>query len=232
VTPSEATQDTGDRYRTRAGALTLFRIANPDVPQPALPEEETDFVAEQLERWLDGCPDGPFEFGDGETGDPLTALLDGWCSTEIHEIAARGEAPEWLRLGIAPLAAAARLEFQLPQGETEPIVPLDVEAAFLLTLPLLELPEEVEGTCRLTVPVHGPRPELAGVIVLAQAGEIASISTDLSMDSGNFATAPPAAWIDTLIDPEVAAVDFAGDPQFALSLLHGLHEALFAVEVG
>lgn len=232
MTYREATQDTGDRYRARAGALTLFRIANPDAPQPTLPEEDVEFVAEQLERWLDGCPDGPFELGDGESEEPLEALLDGWCSTEIHDRAARGDAPEWLRLGIAPLAAAARLEFQLPQGETAPIAPLDVEAAFQLALPLIELPEELDGTCRLTVPVRGPRPELAGVVVLVHAGEIASISTDLSIDSSNFASAPPAAWIDTLIDPDAASVAWGGDPQFAFSLLHGLHEKLFAVEVG
>lgn len=226
-----ATRRTDDDYRARAGALTLFRIANPEAPQPALPEEDVAFVAEQLERWLDECPDEPLDL-ETEAEDPLTALLDGWCSTEVHELAARGDAPEWLRLGIAPLAAAARLEFQLPAGETAPIVPLDVEAAFLLTLPLIELPEEIDGTCRLTVPVPGRRPELAGVVVLVQGGEISSISTDLSIDSNNFATAPPGAWIDTLIDPEVAAVEWSGDPQFTFSLLHGLHEALFGVEVG
>ena len=82
------------------------------------------------------------------------------------------------------------------------------------------------------MPVRGPRPELAGVVVLVQGGEIASVTTDLSIDSSNFATAPPAAWIDTLIDPEVASVAWGGDPQFAFNLLHGLHEKLFAVEVG
>jgi hypothetical protein len=52
------------------------------------------------------------------------------------------------------------------------------------------------------------------------------------MDSPNFASAAPGAWIDTLIDPSVAAVDFSGDPQFALGLLGGLHEELFGVGVG
>ncbi|HEU4904506.1 MAG TPA: hypothetical protein VFT19_00090 [Solirubrobacterales bacterium] len=223
----------GDEYRGRAGALTLFRIATREEQQPALPEEDEAFVAEQLERWLDGCPHGPLSIGAGyEAGDPLTALLNGWCSTEVHAIAVRGDAPEWLRLAIAPLAAAARLEFQLPQGETAPITPLDVEAAFLLTLPLIELPEEITGTCRLTVPVPGRRPQLAGVVVLVEDGEITSVSTDLTIDSNNFATAPPGAWIDTLIDPEAAAVGYGGDPWFAFSLLHGLHEKLFAVGVG
>ena len=175
MSAGQRTRGSGDAYRTRAGALSLFRIAHPDEPQPALPEEETAFVAEQLERWLDECPDGSLGLGLGlgsgsesESEDPLTALLDGWCSTAIHEIAAGGDAPEWLRHAIAPLAAAARLEFQLPQGETAPIAPLDVEAAFLLALPLIELPEELQGTCRLTVPVSGRPPELAGVVVLVE----------------------------------------------------------------
>jgi len=269
----------GDEYRGRAGALTLFRIATRGERQPALPEEDEAFVAEQLERWLDGCPDGPLEPG-AEAEPALAALLDGWCSTLVHTFAAgpltvhdalaaidgledpacgeqlaameiagllspcededgedgdgemRLAATDWLRRAIGPLAAAARLEFQLPQGETEPIAPLDVEAAFLLALPLIELPEELQGTCRLTVPVSGRPPELAGVVVLVEDGEIASISTDLTIDSNNFASAPPGAWIDTLIDPEVASVDYGGDPQFAFSMLHGLHEVLFAVAVG
>jgi len=79
---------------------------------------------------------------------------------------------------------------------------------------------------------EAPQPELAGAVVLAEAGEIVSVTTDLTIDSGNFATAPPRAWIDTLIDPEVASLSWGGDPQFAFSLLHGLHEKLFAVEVG
>lgn len=258
----------------RAGALALHWIAHPDEPQPALPEEQTAFVAEQLERWLAECPTDPLGFG-VEVEDPLAALLDGWRGGLVHALAPgplripdaltavdrlsedqagkrlaamevaslttlleeeEGEerlAPtDWLRRAIAPLAAAARLEFQLPQGETAPIAPLDVKAAFLLTLPLIELPEEITGTCRLTVPVPGRPPRLAGVVVLVQAGEIVSISTDLSIDSSNFATAPPGAWIDTLIDPEAAAVAWGGDPQFAFSVLHGLHEKLFAVGVG
>jgi hypothetical protein len=216
---------------SRAGALALHRIAHPDEPQPALPEEEVAFVAELLERWLGECPDEPLGLG-SDAEDPLTALLDGWCSTEIHRIAARGDAPEWLRLAIAPLAAAARLELLLPPGETAPIAPADVEAAFLLALPLVELPEELHGSCRLTVRVPGRPPELAGVVVLVEEGELITISTDLTMDSPNFASAGPAAWIDTLIDPSVAAVDFSGDPQFAFRLLYGLHEALFGVGVG
>jgi hypothetical protein len=258
----------------RAGALALRRIADPDEPQPALPEEDTAFVAAVLERWLDECPDDPLGL-DVEVEDPLAALLDGWRAGLVHALAPgpltipdaltavdrldeeqasqwlaemevaglttlrdeeddeeRLAVTEWLRRAIGPLAAAARLEFQLPPGETAPIAPLDVEAAFLLALPLVSLPEEVHGSCRLTVQVPGRPPELAGVVVMAEEGEIVSISTDLTMDSSNFASASPSAWIDTLIDPSVAAVDFSGDPQFAFGLLEGLHEELFGVGVG
>lgn len=273
MTSSQLAREARDEHRQRAGALMLQRVAKPQGPQPSLPAEETAFVAEQLGRWLAECPYDPLSPGPEAEG-ALAALLDGWCSTVVHALAARPlsvaevaaaegtpdegtaaeqiaamesvgllssapggdgelrfEATAWLRHAIAPLAAAARLELQLPQGETAPIVPLDVEAAFLLTLPLVALPEELYGTCRLTVPVPGSPPRLAGVVVRVEDGEFAAISTDLSYDSNNFASAGPRAWIDTLIDPSVAAVDFSGDPQFTLGLLGGLHEALFGTPV-
>jgi hypothetical protein len=157
----------------------------------------------------------------------LTVLLD-----EEEDCEERLAVSDWLRRAVGPLAAAARLEFKLPPGETAPIAPLDVEAAFQLALPLLELPEELDGSCRLTVRVPGNPPELAGVVVVVEEGEIVSLCTDLRMDSPNFASAAPGAWIDTLVDPSAAAVEYSGDPQFALSLLGGLHEALFGVGVG
>ena len=260
---------TGSEYRARAGALTLFCVANPTEPQPALPAEEVHFVASILERWLSACPSGPLALGPG-CGPALAALLGGWSSTVIHALAARpltvaeateavgglshdavrdriaamesvsllavlpGEGDEqrfavtdWLRMAIAPLAAAARMEIRHPPGDTEPIAPLDVEAAFQLTLPLVSLSEELSASCRLTVPVPGRPPRLAGVSVLVEQGEVTSVSPDLAMQSENFATGAPIDWLDTLIDPSLAKVEASGDPQICLGLLDGLHETLF-----
>ena len=58
-------------------------------------------------------------------------------------------ATEWLRAGIAPLIASARLERCNPREDMAPIDNLDVEAGFMLSLPQVELPKERSGVCRL-----------------------------------------------------------------------------------
>ena len=262
---------TGGKFEERAGALTLFRVANPSEPQPQLPEEELEFLVSLLERWLGACPSGSLSLGP-EAAPALEALLGGWCTTVVHALAARpltiartaelvdglseeavgeqiaamvaaglldtlpgrrGEdryaATEWLRTAIGPLAAAARSEARHLAAETTPIDALDVGAAFLLTLELIVLPEEISASCRLTVPIPGRPPRLAGVAVLIERGTITEVSPNLLMDSGNFATGGPLDWIDTLIDPEVAELETGGDPDVTLGLLHGLHERLFGV---
>ncbi len=264
---------TGGKFDERAGALTLFRVANPSEPQPQLPEEELEFLVPLLERWLGACPSGSLSLGP-DAAPALEALLGGWCTTVVHALAARPltiaataelveglseaeaaerigamaavglldtlpgrrsedryAAGEWLRTAIGPLAAAARIEARHLAHETTPIAPLDVEAAFLLTLELIALPEEISASCRLTVPIPGRPPRLAGVAVLIERGTITEVSPNLLMDSGNFATGGPLEWIDTLVDPAVASLKSGGDPEVTLGLLQGLHERLFGVAV-
>jgi hypothetical protein len=143
--------------------------------------------------------------------------------------AERIEATDWLRRAIGPLAAAARLEAAEACGAA-PIDELDVEAAFLLALPLVTgLPEEMSSSCQLTVTVPGRRPRLAGVAVLIDQGEIASVSPDLTLWSDTFASGAALDWIDTLIDPSAAKLDVSGALEVPLALLTGLHEQLFRV---
>jgi len=138
-------------------------------------------------------------------------------------------ASEWLRRGMAPLAAAARLEIAESREDATPIDPRDVEAAFLLTLPLIEgLPEEMCSSCRLTVPMPDPRLGLAGVVVQIEWGRIVSISTDLTIWSDTYASGPPLDWIEALIDPSEARLDAAGALDVPLALVEGLHQELFA----
>lgn len=264
-----ASEVAGNEYGARAGALTLHRVAGPGEPQPAAPAEDTLFVSDQLERWLRDCPAGPL--GPGPESEPvLTALLDGWCSTVVHALAAEPLTPaeaseavegpgrgaveeqikameaagllvarqdtdgewrfaptEWLRLAIAPLAVAARLELRNPGGETAPIAPLDVEAAFLLTVPLLTPPAEAYASCRLLVTVPGRPPRLAGVVVLIEDGLLTAVTADLRMASDTFAAGTPGDWIDTLIDPSLGRVSLEGNLEVLQGLLLGLHEKLF-----
>jgi hypothetical protein len=134
---------------------------------------------------------------------------------------------EWLRLAIAPLAAAARIELRHLRDEATPIAPLDIEAAFRLTLPLVTLSEELSASCRLIVPVPGRPPQLAGVSVLVEHGTVTQISPDLELQSESFAAGSPGDWIDTLVDPAAAKLDAGGDSQVLQGLIMGLHERLF-----
>jgi hypothetical protein len=144
----------------------------------------------------------------------------------------RFAATEWLRMGIAPLAAAARLEHRHPPGDTAPIAALDVEAAFLLTLPLLELPAELSGTCRLAVELdEGVSPSPAGVTARVESGRVVACKLGLDDGTDAWATASAADWLDTVIEPDVKRVRSGGDRRLARTLLHALHQTLFGVPV-
>jgi hypothetical protein len=136
---------------------------------------------------------------------------------------------EWLRRGIGPLAAAARLETAEEREDAAPIDPRDVEAAFLLTLPLTGgLADDICSSCRLTVPMPDPRDGLVGVVVQIEWGRIVSVSTDLTIWSDTYASGPPLAWIETLIDPSESQLDAGGALEVPIALVEALHEELFS----
>lgn len=135
---------------------------------------------------------------------------------------------DWLREAIAPLAIAARLEHRHPPGDTAAIAALDVEAAFLLILPLLELPAEFSGACSLAVELdEGVVPSPAGVTVRVEAGRIASCEVGLDEDADSWASASAPDWLDTLIEPDVKRVSSGGERDLPRRLVYELHETLF-----
>lgn len=139
---------------------------------------------------------------------------------------------DWLRTGIAPLSVAARIERREPQEEMTPIDGFDVETAFLLTLPLLELPADVAGTCRLGVEVvENGQPRLVGAMAQVEDGRVASCAVDLDGRPDAWAIAGPGEWLDTVIAPSARRVMTGGDRLLARVLLDGLHEALFGLPV-
>ena len=139
---------------------------------------------------------------------------------------------EWLRTGIAPLAAAARQELRHPLEDTAPIAALDVQAAFLLTLPLVDLPK-ISGTCSLAVELEeGVAGSPTGVTVQVENGRLISCDVRLDEDVDAWASAPASAWLDTVIDKDTSQVRFGGDRLLASALLQGLHERLFGLPVG
>ncbi|HMJ72185.1 MAG TPA: hypothetical protein VK471_02345 [Solirubrobacterales bacterium] len=135
---------------------------------------------------------------------------------------------EWLRMGIAPLAAAARMELRHPPGDTAAIAALDVEASFLLTLPLLELPAALSGSCSMAVELdEGVSGSPAGVTAQIENGRVVSCEQRLDDDADAWATGSAADWLDTLIEPDVKLVRSGGNDDLPVKLINELHRALF-----
>lgn len=139
---------------------------------------------------------------------------------------------DWLRAGIAPLAIAARLERREPKEGMAPIEALDVEAAFLLTLPLLQLPKELTGVCRLGVNLADDESAgLIGVTAQIEQGRIVSCAPGLDDKANAWAAASAGDWLDTVIEPDAKRVRTGGDRWLARALLDALHKTLFGVPV-
>jgi DNA-binding HxlR family transcriptional regulator len=138
---------------------------------------------------------------------------------------------DWLRQGIAPLAAAAQWERRHMPTETAPITPIDTETAFLLTLPLLRLPSEHSGSCRMGVEVaSGGDRRLAGAIAHVEEGRITSCTVRLNQSADAWALGSATAWLQALIGSGADGLELGGDQRLARALLEGLHEALFALQ--
>lgn len=137
---------------------------------------------------------------------------------------------DWLRFGIAPLGVAARMEHRHPPGDTAPIAALDVEAAFLLTLPLLALPEDLSGSCSLTVDLDDEVSDSpAGITVRVEEGRVVSCEAGIAEDVDTWAAASAGDWLDTVIEPDLEQVRTAGEGALAGALLHELHQTLFGL---
>lgn len=134
---------------------------------------------------------------------------------------------EWLRHGVAPLLVAARWERRHRAAAATPLGRLDTETVFLLALPLLCLPVETAGTCRMAAEIANGDGRLAGVMTVAQNGRIVSSTTELNGKADTWVLGPAAAWLNALIEHDTAKLEIGGDCNLARALLAGLHDALF-----
>lgn len=143
----------------------------------------------------------------------------------------RVQATEWLRRAIAPLAVAARMELRFPPGDTAPVSALDVEAAFLLTLPLLKLSRKgkLSGTCSLAVELdEGVAGSPAGVTARIEGGRVVACEPGIDDDADTWASAGVGDWLDAVIDGDAKRVESGGNRRLAGHLLQKLHRTLFA----
>jgi len=138
---------------------------------------------------------------------------------------------DWLRGSVAPLCVAGRCERRFLE-RTPPITDVEIEAAFLLTLPLVRLPRPTEGTCLLASRTDrgdaDPDPHLAGTTVEVRAGEVSACSVVWEGEPNTWAIGTSDAWLDAVIDGRMEDLRIGGtNPQLACDLAQGLHLALF-----
>ncbi|HEX5927871.1 MAG TPA: hypothetical protein VFY48_00575 [Solirubrobacterales bacterium] len=140
---------------------------------------------------------------------------------------------EWSRRAVAPLCVAGRCERRYLSEETAPITEVEVEAAFMLTLPLAHLPPLSNGACMLAVQTAGDASQehgrhLAGVTVEIRRGEVTSCATEIDQSPPTWALGTAEDWLDVVIEGNLNELRFGGArPQLAVDLVNGLHFALF-----
>lgn len=141
-------------------------------------------------------------------------------------------ATQWLRAGIAPLIASARVERREPRDDVAPIDALDVEAGLLCSLSLVELPKELSGICRLGINLEEDESSrLTGVTARVDQGRVVACEAGLDMKANAWAAGSAGDWLDTVIEPDAELVRTGGDRWLARALLDGLHKSLFGIRV-
>lgn len=121
---------------------------------------------------------------------------------EVQPGAGRGTpygATRWLRHAVVPLACATAWEHRHKHLRAAPIGRFEVEAAFLLAIPLVRVPEGFEGKCRLAVEIKGrEKARLAGVRVCFEEGRVTSCSVRLDGEVSCSVCGSPQAWLGRL----------------------------------
>jgi DNA-binding HxlR family transcriptional regulator len=131
----------------------------------------------------------------------------------------------WLREAVGPLIAAADWETRHTPDGREPLGRVDVEAIFLLALPLVRLTPEATGSCRLVVDLSNDRPDprtLAGAVVAVEQGRPTSCASDLTVETTSTASGSGAAWLSALSGDAGTRISFEGDSALAEALVTGL----------
>lgn len=139
---------------------------------------------------------------------------------------------DWLRRAATPIILAGRWELRHEPGEVAPL-PTEIETAFLLLVPLLELPAAASGWCTLAalVPADASwtgEPEVAGVAVRLEQGKVTSCVPHAGAHAPIWALGSVAQWFDAVVDGNYEGLRFGGArPLLSQRLVREIHERLF-----
>jgi DNA-binding HxlR family transcriptional regulator len=134
---------------------------------------------------------------------------------------------EWARRGVVPLAAAVHCERLHMLKRAAPVTQVDIEAVFMLAMPLVGLPRGTNGLCRLEVEAEPDRSrERVGVQVAVEAGRVVACESGLGSSSNTIARGSAARWFNAVTEGTANLLSFAGARQLSEGLVIGLHSAL------
>lgn len=139
---------------------------------------------------------------------------------------------EWTRQAVGPLVAAGRCECEHLAEVTEPLTRIDIEAAFLLAVPLVDLEATRSGSCLLAVNTGGAndgesRERLAGVYVEIEDGMVTSCVSRLEMDPSTWALGTVDSWVGAILEGRLERLRIGGDdPGLANAIITGVHASL------
>ena len=130
----------------------------------------------------------------------------------------------WARRGIVPLVAASRCERLHMRSHSAPLTQGDIEAAFLLATPLVDLPDATSGLCQLAVE---ERDGAAGVQVTVERGRVVACVSELEPAPGTYAVGSAATWFRAVDEGCAEQLRLGGGRQLAEGLVLGMHAALY-----
>ena len=133
-------------------------------------------------------------------------------------------ATPWLRRAIVPLAAGAWWERRY-LAEPPLVGRLDVEAAFLLAIPLIEPPDDLKGKCRLAVEIQGgSSPVFAGVLITIEDGKVISCSSRLEGDADGWASGSAGSWMRRMSGQD-GDLEVGGDTELVRGVVDSIRKS-------
>jgi len=133
---------------------------------------------------------------------------------------------DWARRGVRPLAAAAHCERVHMGRRAAPVTEIDIEGAFLLATPLVDLHDGSSGTCQLEVEAAADRREQSGVTVEVEQGKVVACECGLGEARSSYAVGTTKKWFTAIKDGIVDELHFGGGRQFAESFVRAMHVTL------
>lgn len=147
---------------------------------------------------------------------------------EPHPGEGRGtpyRATSWLRRAIVPVVAGAWWERRY-LVEPPLVGRLDVEAAFLLAIPSVDLPAGTSGTCRLAVELQGgSTPVFAGVLITVEDGKVLSCSSRLEGEAEGWASGSAASWMRRM-GGEEGDLEIGGDAELTRGIIEAIRQSV------